>query len=505
MSRIKKRSITKILIANRGEIAIRIMRTAHEMGIATVAVYSDVDSNAPHVMAADEGVLIGSAPSSESYLLADRVIEAALQTGANGIHPGYGFLSENAEFAAAVEKAGIAFIGPEASAIRTMGDKLAAKDAVIARNIPLVPGTDGAISDPVEALIEAKKIGMPLIIKASAGGGGKGMRSVFKQEDVKEELTRAISEAERSFSDGSVFMEKLVLKPRHIEIQILADSHGNIIHLVERECSIQRRHQKVIEEAPSALLDENMREKMGECAKEVARACNYIGAGTVEFLVDEKRNFFFLEMNTRLQVEHPVTEFITGVDIVKEQILIAEGKPLSLSQEDINIQGHALELRIYAEDAGAGFLPVTGILKKYCPPVGVGIRVDDGVIEGGEISIHYDPMLSKLIVHADTREACIERMILAIDNYDIRGVKTTLDFGRFAVDHEVFRSGVFDTGFVNDHFSKEKLVRELPVVEKVFAELVSELYDRISEEKLEKSKKLIIREERSNWRKREMK
>jgi len=503
MSRIKKRSITKILIANRGEIALRIMRTAREMGIATVAVYSDVDSNAPHVMAADEAVLIGTAPSSESYLLADRVLEAAIKTGANGIHPGYGFLSENAEFAKAVENAGIAFIGPESEAIKTMGDKLAAKEAVMARNIPLVPGTDGAISNPEQALIEAEKIGMPLIIKASAGGGGKGMRSVFKQEDVKEELARAISEAERSFNDGSVFMERLVLKPRHIEIQILADSHGNVIHLFERECSIQRRHQKVVEEAPSVLLDENLREEMGECAKEVARACNYIGAGTVEFLVDGDSNFFFLEMNTRLQVEHPVTEFITGVDIVKEQIRIAEGKPLSYAQEDLNIDGHAIELRIYAEDAGAGFLPGTGVLKKYSPPVGAGIRVDDGVAEGGEVSIHYDPMLSKLIVHAATREACIERMLFAIDNYDIRGVKTTLEFGRFAVDHEVFRSGVYDTGFIKDHFSPEKLVRELPIGDNVFAKLVSELYDRISKERHELSKEALVMEERSNWRNRE--
>ena len=504
MSRIKKRSITKILIANRGEIAVRIIRTAREMGIATVAIYSDVDSEAPHVVAADEAVLIGNAPSSESYLLGDRVLEAAIKTGANGIHPGYGFLSENAEFAEAVEKAGIAFIGPMTEAIKTMGDKLAAKKAVMARNIPLVPGTDGAISDPQEALIQAEKIGMPLMIKASAGGGGKGMRSVFKQEDIKEELARAISEAERSFNDGSVFMERLVLNPRHIEIQVLADSHGNVVHHFERECSIQRRHQKVIEEAPSALLDEKLREEMGECAKEVARACDYIGAGTVEFLVDKDRNFYFLEMNTRLQVEHPVTELITGVDLVKEQILIAEGKPLTISQEDVTMNGHSIELRIYAEDAGAGFLPGTGVLKKYTPPTGTGIRVDDGVAEGDKISIHYDPMLSKLIVHAATREACIERMILAIDNYDIRGVKTTLDFGRFAVNHKAFRSGVFDTGFVNEHFSPEKLVRDLPVGDDVFAKLMGELFDRISEEKRELTQKSAFKEERSTWRNREV-
>jgi len=500
----KKRSITKILIANRGEIAVRIIRTAREMGISTVAVYSEADVDAQHVKAADEAVCIGPAPSSESYLLGDRVLAAAIKTGANGIHPGYGFLSENADFAQAVEKAGIAFIGPETEAIKTMGDKLAAKEAVLARNIPLVPGTDGAISDPEEALIEAAKIGMPLIIKASAGGGGKGMRSVFKTEDVKEELSRAISEAERSFGDGAVFMERLVLKPRHIEIQVLADSHGNVVHLFERECSIQRRHQKVIEEAPSALLDEKLREEMGECAKEVARACNYTGAGTVEFLVDSDRNFFFLEMNTRLQVEHPVTEFITGIDLVKEQILIAEGAELSFKQEDLKISGHSIELRVYAEDAGAGFLPCTGTLKKYSPPVGTGIRVDDGVCEGGEVSIHYDPMLSKLIVHAATREACIERMLLAIDNYNIRGLKTTLDFGRFAINHQAFRSGNFDTGFVNDHFTPEKLIRELPVSEDVFTELASGLYDIITEENRTESNQSMFSDSKSNWRIREV-
>jgi propionyl-CoA carboxylase alpha chain len=386
------------------------------MGISTVAVYSEADADAPHVLAADEAICIGPAPSSESYLVAEKVINAAKSVGANAIHPGYGFLSENAEFAEAVEKSGIAFIGPGTAAIRTMGNKLAAKDAVKKRNIPLVPGTEGAISDPAEALKEAQRIGMPLIIKASAGGGGKGMRSVFDEKDIEEELARAISEAERSFGDGAVFMERLVIKPRHIEIQILADMHGNVVHLFERECSIQRRHQKVVEEAPSALLDDALREEMGNCAIEVAKSCDYIGAGTVEFLVDADRNFFFLEMNTRLQVEHTVTEEITGVDIVKEQIRIAEGQTLSFAQEDLTISGHSIELRVYAEDASSGFLPGTGFLKTYSPPTGAGIRVDDGVVEGGEVSIHYDPMLSKLIVHASTRDAAIVRMIQAIDD-----------------------------------------------------------------------------------------
>ncbi len=497
------RKITKILIANRGEIALRIIRTAQEMGISTVAVYSETDVVAPHVLAADEAVCLGPGPSSESYLLSDKVLQAAIDTGANGIHPGYGFLSENAQFAECVEKAGIAFIGPGTMAIRTMGDKLQAKEAVKARNIPLVPGTDGAITDSKEALKEAHRIGMPLIIKASAGGGGKGMRSVFEIEDVEEELTRAISEAERSFGNGAVFMERLVLQPRHIEVQVLADMHGNCVHLFERECSIQRRHQKVVEEAPSSLLDDTLRKEMGQCAIEVARACNYVGAGTVEFLVDADKNFFFLEMNTRLQVEHPVTEFITGIDLVREQIRIAEGKELSFSQGDLSISGHSIELRVYAEDASKGFLPGTGILNKYVPPVGPGIRVDDGVIQGGEVSIHYDPMLAKLIVHASTREACIEKMLHAIDNYEIRGVRTTLDFGRFAINHEAFRSGNFDTGFVNDHFTAEKLIRELPVDDEIFASLVAELSQRVNDEKTKVQQENAIVTIRSPWRNRE--
>ena len=471
------------------------------MGIETVAIHSEVDATAPFVLAADESVCVGPAPSSESYLLIDKVIAAAKKTHTNAIHPGYGFLSENADFAKAVEAAGIIFIGPKSHAIKVMGDKLSAKEAVSERNIPLVPGTEGAISDPEEALREAERIGMPLIIKASAGGGGKGMRAVHDASLVEDELARAISEAERSFGNGAVFMERLVLKPRHIEVQVLADTHGNVVHLFERECSIQRRHQKVVEEAPSALLDDKLREEMGQCAIEVAKSCDYVGAGTVEFLVDESRNFYFLEMNTRLQVEHPVTELITGVDLVREQIRIAEGHPISFKQEDLKISGHAVELRVYAEDTAAGFLPATGFLKRYSPPVGPGIRVDDGVEEGGEVSIHYDPMLSKLITHGPTREAAIDRMIYAIDNYDVVGVKTTLDFGRFAVDHEVFRSGVFDTGFVGEHFTPEKLIRELPVSDDVFAELVAELSKRENENN---SNNRVVSEapQRSPWRNR---
>jgi len=475
------RPITKVLVANRGEIALRVIRTAREMGLATVAVHSEADAHAPFVHAADEAVCVGPAPSNESYLVIERIVQAALDTGADAIHPGYGFLSENAAFAEAVEAAGIRFIGPQPHAIQVMGSKLAAKDAVAKRNIPMVPGTEGAVSDPAEAKREAKRIGFPLLIKASAGGGGKGMRAVHDPALLEEELQRAISEAERSFGDGAVFIERLVQQPRHIEIQVLCDTHGNAVHLFERECSIQRRHQKVVEEAPSALLDDALREAMGQCAIEVARSCDYVGAGTVEFLVDASREFFFLEMNTRLQVEHPVTELITGVDLVQEQIRIAEGHPLSFSQEDLSIQGHALELRVYAEDVPGGFLPSTGTLTRYAPPSGPGIRVDDGVAEGGDVSMHYDPMLAKLCTHGPTREAAIERMLRAIEDYEVHGVDTTLDFGHFAVNHEAFRSGQFDTGFVDEHFSPEKLMRPWPCDDDTAAELILGAVARVKE------------------------
>ena len=474
------RPITKLLVANRGEIAVRVLRSAKDMGLATVAVYSEADANAPHVQAADEAVCVGPAPSNESYLIIDRIVDAALSTGADAIHPGYGFLSENAEFAEAVEKAGIRFVGPHPHAIRVMGSKLAAKEAVAVRNIPMVPGTEGAVSDPAEAKREAERIGFPLLIKASAGGGGKGMRAVHDPAQLEGELQRAISEAERSFGDGAVFIERLVQQPRHIEIQVLCDTHGHAVHLFERECSIQRRHQKVVEEAPSALLDDALREEMGQCAIEVAKACDYVGAGTVEFLVDASREFFFLEMNTRLQVEHPVTELITGVDLVQEQIRIAEGHPISFAQEDLSIQGHALELRVYAEDVAGGFLPSTGTLTRYRPPMGSGVRVDDGVEEGGEVSMHYDPMLAKLCTHGPTREAAIERMLRAIDEYEVHGVDTTLAFGHFAMNHEAFRSGQFDTGFVGTHFSADKLERDFPCDDDTAADLISGVVDRLS-------------------------
>lgn len=472
--------IRKLLIANRGEIALRIMRTAREMGIQTVAVYSEIDAAAPHARFADEAYWIGKAASSESYLLMDRVIEVALKSGADAIHPGYGFLSENASFAQKVTDAGLIFVGPSPEAIEVMGSKLAAKEAVMAHDVPLVPGTAHAISDPEEALRESDRIGFPLLVKASAGGGGKGMRIVNRREDMADAFDRAVSEAVNAFGDGSVFMERFVTSPRHIEVQVLADTHGNVVHLFERECSIQRRHQKVVEEAPSAVLTPELRQAMGACAVAVAKSCNYVGAGTVEFLLDASKAFYFLEMNTRLQVEHPVTEMITGVDLVREQIRIAEGHPISFAQEDLKIQGHAIELRVYAENAAAGFLPATGHLNRYRPPVGPGIRVDDGVEEGADVPIYYDPMLAKLIVHAPTRSAAIDRAIRAIDAYEIHGLPTTLDFCRFAIDHEAFRSGEFDTHFVNDYFTPEVLTRQSELEAEEVAELVRGMMERKS-------------------------
>lgn len=447
--------IKKILIANRGEIALRVMRSAREMGIKTVAVYSEADRKAPHVRYADEAILVGPPPSNQSYLLGDKIIAAAKQTGADAVHPGYGFLSENAGFAKKCEENGIIFIGPTPEAIHTMGDKLEAKHAVREYNVPMIPGTEGSVSDVAEAKKLAEEIGLPVLIKASAGGGGKGMRVVEKIEDFEEQMKRAVSEANSAFGDGRVFVEKYAQEPRHIEIQILADTHGNIVYLFERECSIQRRHQKVVEEAPSAVLTPEKRKAMGEAAVNVARACNYRGAGTVEFIYDKEGNFYFLEMNTRLQVEHPVTEMITGKDLVKEQIWIAEGKPLSFGQEDLQINGHAIELRVYAENSFDNFLPDTGTLHVYNRPQGNGVRVDDGFEQGMEIPIFYDPMIAKLATWGKNREEAIARMIRAIDEYEIYGVQTTLPFGRFVMEHEAFTSGNFNTHFVQNFYKPE--------------------------------------------------
>lgn len=451
----------KILVANRGEIAIRVMKTAQKMGIKTVAVYSTADRNAPHVKFADEAVCIGQAPSSESYLLGNKIIEVAKKLNVDAIHPGYGFLSENADFAEECEKNNIIFIGPKSKAIRVMGSKLAAKDAVKEYNIPMVPGIDEAITDIEKAKLAAKAIGFPILIKASAGGGGKGMRVVESEADFESQMNRAISEAIAAFGDGSVFIEKYVASPRHIEIQVMADSHGNILYLFERECSIQRRHQKVIEEAPSAVLTPELRIKMGEAAVLVAKSCDYLGAGTVEFLLDENNNFYFLEMNTRLQVEHPVTEWITGTDLVELQIRVARGEVLTIKQEDLKIKGHALELRVYAEDPMNDFLPSVGHLEVYQLPTGENIRVDNGFEQGMDVPIYYDPMLAKLITYGETREEAIQLMIKAIDNYHIEGVQTTLPFGKFVFEHEAFRSGNFDTHFVKKYYNADVLKNQM--------------------------------------------
>lgn len=451
--------IRKLLVANRGEIALRIMRSAREMGIQTVAIYSEADRLSPHVRFADEAFCVGPPPSSESYLNAPRIIESALKAGAQAIHPGYGFLSENEHFALEVERAGLIFIGPTSGSIAMMGNKLAAKKAVSAYGVPLVPGTAEPVTYTGEAKRIAAEIGYPVLLKASAGGGGKGMRIVEHEADFDAQMERAVSEATSSFGDGSVFIEKYVSKPRHIEFQILGDTHGNIVHLFERECSIQRRHQKIIEEAPSSVLSPELRDQMGKAAINVARACEYHGAGTVEFILDESLRFYFLEMNTRLQVEHPVTEAVTGVDLVRLQIQVAQGERLPFAQGDLKINGHAIEARVYAEDPANNFLPDIGTLTTYKPPAGIGVRVDDGFEEGMEIPYFYDPMIAKLICHAQTRELAIKRMIRAIDEYTISGLETTLGFCRLVMEHEAFTSGRFDTHFVEKHFNPASLQR----------------------------------------------
>jgi acetyl-CoA carboxylase biotin carboxylase subunit len=459
----------KILVANRGEIALRVMRSCKEMGISTVAVFSEADRNAPFVKYADEAVCIGPPPSSQSYLKMDEIIRVCKELHVDGIHPGYGFLSENSDFAAKVKAAGITFIGPSPEAMDMMGDKLSAKAAAKKYKIPMVPGSEGAIMSLAEGKKVAAETGFPILIKASAGGGGKGMRIVDRMEDFEEQMNLAVSEATSAFGDGAVFIERYVAGPRHIEIQILGDNHGNVVYLFERECSIQRRHQKVIEEAPSSVLTPELRKQMGACAVNVALACNYSGAGTVEFLLDEKMNFYFLEMNTRLQVEHPVTEMITGIDLVKEQIRVARGEKLAFRQEDLKIHGHSLEVRVYAEDPANNFLPDIGRLATYQRPQGLGVRVDDGFEEGMDIPIHYDPMIAKLVSFGKDRTEAIERMVRAIDDYRITGVETTLPFCRFVLRHEAFVSGHFDTHFIKHYFKPEMLVSSDPAEAEIAA------------------------------------
>ena len=474
--------MNKILVANRGEIALRIMKTCKAMKIKTVAIYSEADKNTPFVKFADEAICVGPPPSSESYLLGDKILQICKDLNVDGIHPGYGFLSENADFTRKATEAGITFIGPSPKSMELMGNKLAAKETVKKYGIPMVEGVDEAIVDVEKSLIKAKEIGFPILVKAAAGGGGKGMRVVEKAEEFVEQMNLAISEAESSFGDGSVFIERYVGSPRHIEIQVLADTHGNTVHLFERECSIQRRHQKVIEEAPSVILTPELREAMGKAACDVAKSCNYVGAGTVEFLY-EKGEFFFLEMNTRLQVEHPVTEMISGLDLVEQQIKVARGEKLAFTQDDLKINGHALEVRVYAEDPQNNFLPDIGTLEVYKRPTGEGVRVDDGFEEGMEIPIYYDPMISKLIVHAPTREEAIEKMTKAISDYDIVGIKTTLDFCKFTINHAAFKSGDFDTHFVPQYFSDTSVMDNTDTNMQEIAAVMANYFVEVNSEK----------------------
>jgi acetyl-CoA carboxylase, biotin carboxylase subunit len=439
----------KILIANRGEIACRVIRACRDMGIATVAVYSEADKNALHVRMADEAYHIGNPPSNESYLRWEKIIDVAKKSGAEAIHPGYGFLSENAEFVREVTKHGIVFIGPPPEAMEGLGGKMSARKIAIAADVPIVPGTTEPLRDANEALEVAKSFGFPVMLKASAGGGGKGMRLVFEESELKNALEAAQSEAFASFGDDAVYVEKAIVRPRHIEIQIFSDTHGNHVHLGERECSIQRRHQKVIEEAPSPINDPDLRRRMGECAVKVAKAVNYVGAGTVEFLVsDLDKSFYFLEMNTRLQVEHPVTELVTGIDLVREQINVAAGQKLSFTQADVRIIGHAIECRVYAEDPENNFLPSPGKITRLRVPSGNGVRDDGGIYEGSEISIFYDPMISKFCVFGRDREEAVGRMKRALQEYEVGGIKTTLPFFREIVTDKDFIEGKLDTGFI---------------------------------------------------------
>ena len=441
----------RILIANRGEIAVRVIRACRELGIETVAVYSEADRAALHVQYADHAYLIGPPPSAESYLVIPKIIEAAQKSGAEAIHPGYGFLSERALFARACQEAGVVFIGPTPEAIAKMGDKVTARTIMQQAGVPVVPGTD-VLGSEEEVITAAERIGFPVMFKASAGGGGKGMRLVHSRNEVLAALRGVRSEAKSSFGDDRMYMEKFVEKPRHVEVQILADTHGHTIHLYERECSLQRRHQKVIEESPSTAINDAVRKQMGQVAVEAAKAVHYVGAGTVEFLVDAHQNFYFLEMNTRIQVEHPITELVTGVDLVKAQIEVAAGQPLSLQQKDIQQRGWAIECRIYAEDPARDFLPSPGKIEILRTPGGNGIRDDSGVYEGWEVPIYYDPLISKLCAYGRTREEAIQRMLRALQEYTIEGIVTNIPFHRWALKHPRFLAGDFDTGFIPQEF-----------------------------------------------------
>ncbi|MCK9291582.1 MAG: acetyl-CoA carboxylase biotin carboxylase subunit [Bacteroidales bacterium] len=449
--------IKKVLVANRGEIAVRVMRSCREMGLTTVAVYSDVDRTAMHVRYADEAFAIGPSPSAESYLRMDKIIDVAKKSGADAIHPGYGFLSENATFAELCEQEGIAFIGPSPFAIKTMGDKITARKTMIKAGVPVVPGTTEPIKDTKTAIEVINEIGLPVMIKASAGGGGKGMRLVKTEKEIINAISAARSEAKAAFGDDAVYIEKYISSPHHIEFQVLGDKHGNVVHLFERECSIQRRHQKVVEETPSPILNHEVRMKMGADAVAAAKAVNYYGAGTIEFIVDDDLNYYFLEMNTRLQVEHPITERVVGVDLVKQQINIANGMELSFRQEDLKQHGHAIEVRIYAEDPDNNFMPSPGIIKHISEPLGLGVRHDGYVYEGYEIPIYYDPMISKLIVWSESRDEAIARLKRALYAYKITGVKTSIPYL-----HRILEVPDFVKGRYNTHFIEENKEYLLP-------------------------------------------
>ncbi len=463
--------INKVLIANRGEIAVRIMRTCREMGIETVAVYSEADRTAYHVRMADEAYYLGPPAASESYLQQDRIIDIAKRAGAQAIHPGYGFLAENPAFAEKVNAAGMIFIGPPPEAMRIMGDKTAARDTMKKAGVPIVPGSPAPLSDVREAVQVARSIGFPVLLKAAAGGGGKGMRVVSSAEEMESAFRAASSEAQSAFGDGRVYIEKYLQGPRHIEFQVFADEHGNVVHLCERECSIQRRHQKIIEESPSPLMTPELRAQMGEAAVKAAQACGYVNAGTIEFLVDQDRHFYFLEMNTRLQVEHPVTEMVVGMDLVRLQLHVAMGQPLPFTQDDVQLQGHAIECRVYAEDPRNNFLPSIGKVEFLQNPDGPGVRVDSGVTSGDEISLYYDPMIAKLIVHGENRLQAIERMLRALEEYRVFGVKTTIPFCTWVMRNDRFRSGDFDTHFVPNEFLPrlDELSSDLTEDEKIAA------------------------------------
>jgi len=467
----------KILIANRGEIAIRIMRACREMGIATVAVYSEVDRTAQHVRYADEAYLLGAAPATESYLVMEKIIQVAKTSKAEAIHPGYGFLAENPEFAHLIKDNGLIFVGPEPETIRLLGDKMAARETMITAGVPIVPGVKQAISSATEAQKIADEIGYPILLKAAAGGGGKGMRIVRNSDDIRQLFKMARSEAKSAFGDDRIYIEKYLEKPRHIEIQVIADQHGNVVHLGERECSIQRRHQKVIEESPSPIVDSDMRQRMGETAVKVARVANYVNAGTVEFLVEQDKNFYFLEVNTRLQVEHPVTEMVTGIDLAKEQIRIAAGKPLSFKQEDIHWRGSAIECRIYAEDPNNGFLPSIGKIQSYREPNGPGIRVDSGLARGDTVSMYYDPLISKLISWGRTRTEAIQRMKRALDEYMISGVQTVIPFHKQVMNHQDFIKGTITTHFIDEQKEQLSNLNKIPERDLKTMAIVSCLFD----------------------------